>query len=449
MDTIFYSLIFYRLVSFFIMLYTLIGVRAAYRNTAIKEVIHMKKRLTQSIVAALDVTGKRYWITDAACENLRLHVGASGGKTWYVQYRDEHGKHQSRKLGSADALTVAQAREMALDVKAKVAKGEDVKRPKPQPEILTLSALAEKHYIPWVLGNRKSGAETARMLRTGFSKLFSVEVAKLTALDIENWRSECSARGCKSATTNRMLTALKAMLNWAVELGILAANPLGRIKRLAEVDSEQKVRYLTVDERQRLYAALEAREERIRKARRNHIEWQTERDYEPSSELSGRFADYLRPIVLLSLNTGIRRGSVFGLRWGDIDFQTRTLTLRGDNIKSGQVTRLPLNSVALDVLTAWREQSTKTSDEDLVFPSADGKELNNVRKSWAGVLKAAGIKNFRWHDMRHDFASQLVMRGNSLMQVSKLLGHADIKMTMRYAHLTPEAGQAAVESLCD
>jgi integrase len=307
----------------------------------------------------------------------------------------------------------------------------------------------ENHYIPWVLENRKSGAETARILRTGFVKLSPAEVAKLTPLNIEMWRSDCLSRNCKAATINRMLTALKAMLNWAVEMQLIESNPLGKVKRLAETDSEQKVRYLTDDERQRLYDALEAREKRICEARRNHIEWQEERDYELSPALSKNFVDYLRPMVLLSLNTGIRRGSVFGLRWGDIDFQSKTLTLRGDNVKSGKVTRVPLNRVAFAVLTAWREQSLKTSDADLVFPSTDGKEFDNVRKSWSGVLKAAGIKNFRWHDMRHDFASQLVMRGVSLMQVSKLLGHADISMTMRYAHLTPEAGQAAVETLCD
>jgi integrase len=246
-----------------------------------------------------------------------------------------------------------------------------------------------------------------------------------------------------------MLTSLKAMLNWAVEMQLMESNPLGRIKRLSETDSEQKVRYLTDDERRRLYVALEAREERIREARRNHIEWQTEREYDTSLELSGKFADYLRPMVLLSLNTGVRRGSVFGLRWEDVDFQTKTLTLRGDNVKSGKFTRLPLNSVAFDVLTAWRKQSARTAEDDLVFPSPDGKKFDNVRKSWAGVLKAAGIKNFRWHDMRHDFASQLVMKGVALNTVRDVLGHADMKMTLRYAHLSPEAGQAAVETLCD
>jgi integrase len=154
-------------------------------------------------------------------------------------------------------------------------------------------------------------------------------------------------------------------------------------------------------------------------------------------------------MVLLSLHTGIRRGSVFGLRWGDIDFQAKTLTLRGDNVKNGKVTRLPLNYVVIDALTAWREQSARTADGDLIFSSAGGKEFDNVRKSWAGVLKAAGIKNFRWHDMRHDFASQLVMKGVDLNTVRELMGHADMKMTLRYAHLAPKVKRAAVEALCD
>jgi site-specific recombinase XerD len=70
-----------------------------------------------------------------------------------------------------------------------------------------------------------------------------------------------------------------------------------------------------------------------------------------------------------------------------------------------------------------------------------------VKKAWAGVLQAAQIENFRWHDMRHDFASQLVMRGVDLNTVRELMGHADMSMTMRYAHLAPEVKMRAVEML--
>ena len=86
----------------------------------------------------------------------------------------------------------------------------------------------------------------------------------------------------------------------------------------------------------------------------------------------------------------------------------------------------------------------------MVFPSpVSGKKLDNVNKSWAAILKDAQIENFRWHDMRHDFASQLVMKGVDLTTVRELMGHASLKMTMRYAHLAPSSKLRAVEVLAE
>lgn len=103
-----------------------------------------------------------------------------------------------------------------------------------------------------------------------------------------------------------------------------------------------------------------------------------------------------------------------------------------------------MNAEALDALTRWNKQA---SDTRLVFTNRDGGRVDNVRKSWAGVLKAAKITSFRWHDMRHTFASWLVMRGVDLNTVRELLGHGDIKMTLRYAHLAPQHKADAVARL--
>ena len=155
-------------------------------------------------------------------------------------------------------------------------------------------------------------------------------------------------------------------------------------------------------------------------------------------KLGESFADYLKPMVLVSLNSGIRRGALFALKWKDIDFSTRTMTLRAITMKSGKTTCLPLNSIVVKTLLEWRDQNPKAQSEDLIFPSPiSGKMLNNVKKSWSVILKDASIENFRWHDMRHDF----------LNVVRELLGHADIKMTMRYAHLAPSIKIQAVELL--
>ena len=95
-------------------------------------------------------------------------------------------------------------------------------------------------------------------------------------------------------------------------------------------------------------------------------------------------------------------------------------------------------------LQGWRDQ---TMSDGLVFPGKNGERFNNIRRSWAGVLEAAGISGFRLHDLRHTFASRLVMAGVDLNTVRELLGHSDYAMTLRYAHLAPEHKAAAVARL--
>jgi integrase len=124
------------------------------------------------------------------------------------------------------------------------------------------------------------------------------------------------------------------------------------------------------------------------------------------------------------------------------------MTIRPDNSKPESTLQLPMNAIVNETLAVWKEQNAPAKDDELVFPSpVSGEELNNGKKSWAGVLKEAGIENFRWHDMRHDFASQLVKKGVDLNTVRELMGHADMKMTMRYAHLAPSSKLRAVEVL--
>jgi site-specific recombinase XerD len=107
-----------------------------------------------------------------------------------------------------------------------------------------------------------------------------------------------------------------------------------------------------------------------------------------------------------------------------------------------------MNKVAFDTLSQWKSQMKHTSPNNLVFSSSKtGKKMGNCRTSWESLLKRAQIKDFRWHDMRHDFASHLLMEGVDLNTVRELLGHADMKMTLRYAHLAPAAKMRAVELL--
>ncbi len=149
-------------------------------------------------------------------------------------------------------------------------------------------------------------------------------------------------------------------------------------------------------------------------------------------------------MVLLFLHTGLRRGEVFNLNWADVDLDRANLTVHGTGAKNQQTRHVPLNTEALAVLEGWRNQ---TKDDGLIFPGKSGERFNNIRRSWSGVLDAANISGFRLHDLRHTFASRLVMAGVDLNTVRELLGHSDYAMTLRYAHLAPEHKAAAVARL--
>ena len=160
------------------------------------------------------------------------------------------------------------------------------------------------------------------------------------------------------------------------------------------------------------------------------MSWRRARGYKLLPDLKEvAYVDHLKPMVILSLNTGMRRGEVFSLRWKDIDIKRKIATVRGEEAKSSVTRHIPLNELALAALKNWQKQT----EGEVVFPGKKKEQFNHTKRSWQSLLKLAAIDHFRWHDMRHHFASQLVMAGVDLNTVRELLGHSDIKMTLRYA----------------
>jgi len=153
------------------------------------------------------------------------------------------------------------------------------------------------------------------------------------------------------------------------------------------------------------------------------------------------------PVVELALNTGLRRAELFGLRWGNVDFKTNVLTI--PRAKAGRARRVPMNSRVRDLLRALPSRLKG----DWVFPQRqrrDGtgfSELHEPRFHSCGERRRD--QDFRWHDLRHTFASRLVMKGVDIRTVQELLGHADIRMTLRYSHLSPAHLLDAVEKLAE
>ncbi len=227
------------------------------------------------------------------------------------------GKRNRYKIGRHPEITPVQARDVAHLLAAKVAQGIDPQEEKKQARIereresvRTLRGFLKKQYEPWVLSERKRGHETLARIRYQFADLLDRPIKDINAWIIEKWRSEQLKRGKKPNTVNRDIAALKAALSKAVEWDLVKVNPIAHVK-LARIDNRAKVRYLSRDEEERLRETLLARETRIRTERISANTWRRERGYLEYPDLKGcAFADHLRTMVLLAMNTGMRRGEL-------------------------------------------------------------------------------------------------------------------------------------------
>ena len=149
---------------------------------------------------------------------------------------------------------------------------------------------------------------------------------------------------------------------------------------------------------------------------------------------------HLRPIVIVALNTGMRKAEILGLKWRDIDFRRGIIHLY--DTKNGEKREAPINKQAKTALIRTR----RDPGSEFVF-TYRGKPIGNIRKTFSTALKKSDIKNFCFHDLRHTYASHLVMAGVDLNTVRELLGHKSLAMTLRYSHLSPDHKQRAVNIL--
>jgi integrase len=411
----------------------------------------LKEKLNARNVNALKSAAKRYRVFDTEIMGFHVRISPKGKKTYALAYRHNGLAREFTLNVKKGHATADQARALAKIYVGMIASGEDIQATK---QAAHAKAKAEKHqtlgafvkakYQPWAERELRSAKESMRTLSRDFGYLYSRKLNDITPWIIESWSKQAKRKGLLPTTINRRVAILKSVLSKAALWGVIEHSPLKGMSHL-KTDKTGRVRYLTDDEEKQLRSALEARQERCRKGRISHNRWLNDRQRATLPILSASFTDYLMPMVILALNTGMRRGELFSLIWSDIDLKNKQLTVQGHSSKSGNTRYLPLNDEACSTLTVWRNQNT---GKDLVFPSLiTGQRLDNIRKSWAGLRKLADLQDFRFHDLRHSFASKLVMAGVDLNTVRELLGHASMEMTLRYAHLAPQHKAAAVALL--
>lgn len=311
-----------------------------------------------------------------------------------------------------DNLTIA--REVEKAIGADLLRGEfDISHHKVQ-RVVTLANVWEK-YLPWAKEHKRSWDDDDYHYRKHLAPRFgSKALQDITSFDIEKMKSELkkglNAHGkpYAAATIKHQIVLLRRLFNVARKWGIYEGeNPVGRVQ-MPKIDN-QKTEFLTVEELDRLLATLD--------------NW-------PIKETVA--------FVKFAMFTGLRRGELFKLTWDDVDFERNMVTLRAP--KGGKTTTIPICQQAAEVLRSLDVTSP------FVFPGENGKQRTDFKGPWLKIRKAASLPDgFRFHGLRHHFASTLVSNGVDLAIVRELLTHKHVGTTERYAHLAPDAVKRAAK----
>lgn len=234
---------------------------------------------------------------------------------------------------------------------------------------------------------------------------FNVKVAAIRRIDVQRYITTRSGKA-SAYSVQKELNCLKHILKLAVEWEVIPINPAQGIKT-PRVPAG-RVRYLQPTELRTLIDASPA---------------------------------WLRPVIALAVATGMRRGEILKLRWLDVDIANNRILL--PQTKNGDGRIVYLNELALGVLRSL-DFDVNTKSTDRLFPKLSGEQISVAFKR---ASKAAGIADFRLHDLRHTAASWLRMKGADIHTVAQLLGHKDLRMAARYQHLSPAFLADAVKGL--
>jgi len=360
---------------------------------------------------------KRIEWCDANAPGLYAEVRSvnPANPTWYLRYKDAAGKTCHLRIGAVRAISLADARKKAKELKAKIALGAN-----PQEEaraakaVLTLKEFLEEKYAPYAEARKRSYTYDASMIRLRIvPTLGHFRLNQLTRHQIQTFHTDLRTEGLAAATCDHHLKLLRSALNLAVQWEMLDRNPIATKLPLFREDNKLE-RYLTDEELNRLLGVL-----RTHKAR------------------------MVCNAMLFLLATGARLNEALQTRWEHIDKVNRTWRIPAANSKSKRVRSVPLNDAALEVLA---NLGTEGKHEHLFINTKTKKPLTAVNTVWGRIRIAAGLPKLRIHDLRHQHASMLVNSGRSLYEVQQILGHSDPSVTQRYAHLSTRTLQDASNS---
>ena len=372
-------------------------------------------KLTNKLIAELPIKDKTYILWDDEIKGLGIRVNDKGRKSFILKYRvGQSRKSITRKpnIGVFGIMVTDQARRKAKQWLAAAIEGNDpCETDKDQTTIKNFCDVYLKHHAE-VKKKQSSAIEDKRLMRLQILPHFGkIRVQDVTRAMIIRHHQSLSHTPYMA---NRFLALFSTMMNLAEkwEYRLLNTNPCIHVDRYKEKPRET---FLSMQQLERIGSAMR--------------------------QLKDVESKYILAAIKMLMLTGCRTGEILNLRWEQIDFQTQKMNL--PDTKTG-ARSIHLSPAAIDVLHSL------PSTEGYVFQSSiQNKKLTTLRHVWKKICRLAGINDVRVHDLRHTYASYAVSKGYSLPVVSKMLGHADIKTTQRYAHLMDDPVNQAIDKTSD
>jgi site-specific recombinase XerD len=327
-----------------------------------------------------------------------------GSGVWWVRHADAMGRIRREKAGTKSAaLTLYRKRKTESLQRKKLP--ESLRSP-----MVSFAELAHDALVYSKTHKRTYGDDIDRMpwLLAAFRER---SAESITPQDLEHHLTRIAEeRNWAPASVNRYRALASLIFRLGIENGKVKENPARVVK--PRLVNNARTRWLAPQEESRLRASIDA-----------------------------RYPEHM-PELELALNTGLRLSEMYGLTWENVNVSRRVLTI--PRSKNGETRHVPMNATAVTVLLELLKRGDGTGR---VIRNAKGLPLSDPRHWFEPSLRAAEIRDFSWHCLRHTFASRLVMAGVDLRTVQELLGHKNIAMTVRYSHLAPAHTLAAVERL--
>ncbi len=323
---------------------------------------------------------------------------------WYCRFQINGERHHYLCEG---AMSKQQAEQIEASLKFKIMQQQNGVILKESKDIKLKTLLDD--FIQYSLINKKShqtDVYAVKILKNYFKETYA---NKLTLKDLEKFKQYLLVeRKVSNATFNRYRALLSKTYNIGIANKLLKENPIHALKQMKEQNF--KIRFLT-------------------KAEENNL-----------LNVTDKYFPYLSDLIICALQTGMRRGEIFNLKWSNIDFEFNYIELL--ETKSGKSRKIPLSDKLKDILNKQQHIS------EYVFINKETKApYTDIKHSFQTALNKAHIENFRFHDLRHTVATRLIEKGIDVVVVKEILGHSDIQTTMRYAHAVPKRKIEAISVL--